>query len=250
MQWNIKINCKVEKIVEFIQSNINDSCIVNLQEVSSNSFSQIKEILINNAVFSLDFRTPGIYEGRNRKMGVATLVSGGQIKNKGLLNNTVFPERSLVTEIEFGNVNITNLTFHSLTGVDYKKAKSSNFASIASYLATHSIDLFTCDANEPKVDSFDDNLIECFDNRDKGENAGLLFGKNRIHDLVDSYKSYAKINNLELNNGYTHITGKIPKRYDFIYGNKSWQIQSSKSYYQESLNASSDHGMVITDYII
>jgi len=250
IQWNLKINSSIDKIIEFLKLNLTENCIINLQEVSVNSFLKLKELIGINIAFSLDFRTPGVYEGKNRKMGVATLVFGGLITKKGILENTVFPERSLLTEILIGDVKITNLTFHSLTGVDYKKAKSSNFASIASYLSTNTIDLFTCDANEPKVDSFNDELIECFDNRDKGEKAGLLFGKNRVHDFVDSYKAYAKNCNSELSSGYTHITGKKPKRYDFIYGNKNWKIQNSKCYYKESIIATSDHAILITDYEI
>lgn len=250
IQWNIKINSTIDRIVDFLKTKTTDNCIINLQEVSINSFNILKEKVSDMAAFSLDLRKPGMYEGKNRKMGIATLVIGGEISTTELLDNTVFPERSLLTKIMFGNKNIMNLTFHSLTGVDYRKAKSSNFASIASYLSLNTIDLFTCDANEPKVDSFDDDLIECFNNCDKGDKAGLLFGKNRIHDFIDSYKYYAKSNNFELHTGYSYITGKNFKRYDCIYGNKKWIIEDSKCYYEESINASSDHGMVVTDYII
>jgi hypothetical protein len=250
IQWNIKFNCSIEKIIDLLKLYITDNCIINLQEVSQNSILQLKESNSLDYAYSLDLRTPGIYESKNRKMGVATFVAGGIILKKGLLNNTVFPERTLLTGIKFEEATITNLTFHSLTGVDYKKAKSSNFASIASFLYLHSIDLFTCDANEPKVDSYDEQLIECFDNRDKGKNASLLFGKNKVHDFVDSYKAYAKSVNLSIDSGFTHITGKKPKRYDFIYGNKNWKILSSTSYYKEAVNATSDHAILITDYSI
>jgi hypothetical protein len=52
------------------------------------------------------------------------------------------------------------LNFHSLTGVDYKKAKFSNFATIAEYIVENpELDFFICDANEPKTDGLDDEKL-------------------------------------------------------------------------------------------
>lgn len=250
IQWNIKINCQIDKILEYLKIFIKPNTVINLQEVSKNASIKISEESKTNMEFSLDYREPGLYEGRNRKMGVMTIVYGGTINKTALLDMTVFPERSLATTIDFKEVTIENLTFHSLTGVDYKKAKSSNFASIASYLDKSKVDLLTCDANEPKIDSFDENLIECFDNKDKGKNASYLFGMNRMHQLIDSYKFYADKTNVKLESGYTHITGGNRKRYDFIYGNPKWEILKSETNYEESLNATSDHAILVTDYLI
>ena len=86
IQWNICIISKISKIVEFIDRNITEKCIVNLQEVTEKSFNYLKENLNDNAAFSLIHRTPGVYEGKNRKMGVATLCFGGSIAESCLLN--------------------------------------------------------------------------------------------------------------------------------------------------------------------
>jgi hypothetical protein len=251
IQWNICIISKISKIVEFIDRNITEKCIVNLQEVTEKSFNYLKENLNDNAAFSLIHRTPGVYEGKNRKMGVATLCFGGSIAESCLLNRSVFPERTLITKIKMDERVVNNFTFHSLTGVDYKKAKSSNFASIASFLASSGeIDFFSCDANEPKTDSINDELMEFYDNRDEGKNAGLLFGNEKAHTLIDSYKSYAKQSGEKLSDGFTYITGKVKRRYDHMYHNPIWEMVCAKSFYEDSIEASSDHAMVICDYTV
>jgi hypothetical protein len=179
IQWNIKINSNSSGISKLLNEHIKDNTIINLQEVSENSYNEISQSIQGEKAFSLFHRRPGIYEGKNRKMGVMTITTGGAILKSSLVVQSLLPERTLITEIAFDNQLITNLTFHSLTGVDYKKAKASNFASLASYLAVQEINLFTCDANEPEVDSMVEDEIKFFDNRDKGANAELLFGKNQ-----------------------------------------------------------------------
>ena len=249
IQWNISVKSQISKVIEFIGKNITDKCLVNLQEVTEDSFKQLEKSLTDNAAFSLDYRIPGVYEGRNRKMGVATLLFGGSIERASLLDRSVFPERTLITEVKMGERIVRNFAFHSLTGVDYKKAKSSNFASIATFLASNGdIDFFSCDANEPKKDSIHDGQLEFYDNRDKGRNASLLFGKDKVHGLTDSYKECSKRTVRNLSDGFTYITGKVRRRYDHVYHNPKWKVVFAESLYQESTEASSDHAMVICDY--
>jgi len=246
IQWNIKINSNVDKIIEFLKLKIQDNAIINLQEVSMNNYQKICESIKMNSSYSLNFRKPGKYEGKNRYMGVMTLTNIGKIVSSQLINYSVFPERTLQATINTGKIQISNLNFHSLTGVDYKKAKSSNFASIASFLSENNIDIISCDANEPKIDSVNDDEIECFDNRDKGKMASLLFGKEKIHNLVDSYKQCCRKNNKEIETGYSHITGGKKKRYDLIYCREDWRILYSESNYLESIKHTSDHALVET----
>ena len=251
IQWNIKINSKTDGIAEFLLSKLEGNTVVGLQEVSETAYEKISTHLQHNNAFSLHLRTPGKYEGRNRRMGVMVIASGGEISNSQLVDCSVFPERTLVAKIKFDGLDVNALSFHSLTGVDYKKAKSSNFASIASFLDENPVDIFTCDANEPQIDTFDEENVVCFDNRDKGEKASLLFGKTKVHSMIDTYKEIARRSNLQLEDGYTHIlNGGKKKRYDFVYCNKAWKILSSKVYYEDAIAAGSDHGMVVTDVLI
>jgi hypothetical protein len=246
IQWNIKINSNPKMILAYIKEKMEYYSIINLQEVSRNNYEILKNELKLDCSYSLDLRVPGKYEGRNRQMGVMTMINNGSIINTHLIEKSVFPERTLVTSLKLSNLILTNLTFHSLTGVDYKKAKSSNFASIASYFPENKIDIMTCDANEPNIESVNEDEIIFFDNRDKGKMACLLFGKDKIHDLVDTYKYFTLAESRILLNGYTHIVGGNKKRYDYIYCKNNWKVISSEVTYEASIKASSDHGMVET----
>src|SRR5690554_3774628 len=123
-------------------------------------------------------------------MGVATLSFEASVVSSSLVARSVFPERTLVADLDFGSGKLRTLNFHSLTGVDYKKAKSSNFASLADFLESETIDFLCCDANEPKVDSLFAEQVEFFDNRDRGRCAAMIFGGDAKHKLVDSFKQH------------------------------------------------------------
>ena len=145
---------------------------------------------------------------------------------------------------------IKNLSFHSLTGCDYKKAKSSNFASIASFLHNNSLNVMTFDANEPDIDSVNENEIVFFKTNDgTDKNATLLLGDNKVHDLKDGWREIIRKENRSFEDGYTFIIrGNKKKRYDYIFADKSWKITDFKVLYEKSLAATSDHAMLIADY--
>jgi len=254
IQWNISFKCKADKIAEFLINHIYESTIINLQEVNQQQHNELLELLKpDDYVFSLDKRPKGQFEGKNRALGVSTYIFDGLIESSNLLDRSVFPERTLLVNSIFGSEKIQTLNFHSLTGVDYKKAKSSNFASIADFLhqAKDKLDFFCCDANEPMVDSLYESELEFWDNKDKGKNAQLLFGQYKVHELVDSFRTYL------LDKGQTtttnpltisHKTGSNGRRYDFIYNSRKWIIKGIKYLYEDSIKATSDHSIVIGDY--
>jgi hypothetical protein len=128
IQWNISFNCTAHKIAGYIAQSISGQTIVNLQEVTEKTYREISSILVtSDKAYSIDLRRPGRYEGKNRTMGVATFVFGGKIAHYDLIYRSIFPERTLFSMIQFEKRKISVLNFHSLTGVDYKKAKSSNY---------------------------------------------------------------------------------------------------------------------------
>ncbi len=100
IQWNIKINSNVDKIIEYLNLKIQESAIINLQEVSMNNYQKICESLKIDSLYSLNFRKPGKYEGKNRYMGVMTLVNVGEIVTSQLINSSIFPERTLYSAID------------------------------------------------------------------------------------------------------------------------------------------------------
>ncbi|RPH52222.1 MAG: hypothetical protein EHM85_03795 [Desulfobacteraceae bacterium] len=256
IQWNISFNCTANKIADYISQSISGPTIVNLQEVTEKAYREISSILMtSDKAYSIDLRRPGRYEGKNRTMGVATFVFGGKIAHYDLIYRSVFPERTLFSTIQFKKRKISVLNFHSLTGVDYKKAKSSNFASIADFIAEkgQKLDFFTCDANEPKTDALDDDEVEFADNRDKGYNASLIFGKNKVHALRDAYKIHIQKSKLPIRTNplaTSHVNGGSHRRYDFIYCSKEWDVQHVSYPYKESVSASSDHSIVIGDFLL
>lgn len=143
VQWNIRINSNVDAISRRIDRAVQPGTVLHLQEVSASAFTSLCEQLDpDGSAFSLSHRCPGKHEGRNRRMGVATLTFDGLIVDSKLLDRSVFPERTLATEVNMSGQTIQSLNFHSLTGVDYYKAKSSNFASIADFLHSEDLDFF------------------------------------------------------------------------------------------------------------
>jgi len=252
VQWNIRINCDVDAISERIRTAKKNSSIVHLQEVSESAFEILcKKLDPDGCAFSLIHRPPGRNEGKNRKMGVATLTFGSEIVDEFLIERSIFPERALVTEIEIDNAKVRTLNFHSLTGVDYKKAKSSNFASIADFLESDDLDFMCCDANEPKVDSMLETEVEFFDNRDKGRCAAMIFGSNSRHALLDSYKTHLQAVGAEVKASplaTSYLAAGQPRRYDHIFHAPRWKVIAMSYDYDSAIKASSDHAIVIADF--
>ena len=253
IQWNIKYNSNSLKIAELIKASIDGATLIQLQEVTQSHFEYLQEYLSpNDSAFSLNYRSPGRYEGKNRALGVATFVFGGDILKSALLERSLFPERTMFVEAEFNSMKIKSLNFHSLTGVGYKQGKASNFASIADFLAENALDFFSCDANEPMVDSLDINKLEFFDNGDKGRCAALVFGKDKVHQLEDVWRSFnlsQGILSVDPPISYV-INSKVMKRYDFIYASPQLNPVGVQYLLDESILASSDHALVIADFEI
>lgn len=256
IQWNISYTSKPEIIAKQLQRYLNNKeipTIMCLQEVSEKSYKTLINILSPSFnCFSLNLRPRGKNEGRNRALGVATLGFNLLLGSFDLVHRAVFPERTLAVTCTHEGKAIRLLNFHSLTGVDYKKAKSSNFASLADYLELNTdLDFMCCDANEPKVDSlYLENRI-FYDNRDKGQNASHIFGSNSIHSLQDALVEYLKLKGeIESENplAISFMTGNNPRRYDHIYSSKEWNVDRIDYKYEEAIKATSDHAIVIGSF--
>jgi hypothetical protein len=184
-------------------------------------------------------------------MGVATLTFGAKIVEGFLVQRSVFPERTLVVESEILGRKVRTLNFHSLTGVDYKKAKSSNFESIADFLESEAIDFLCCDANEPKRDSRRWEEVEFFDNRDKGRGAAMIFGCESRHGLRDSYRTHLLDTGTELDTvplATSYLVAGRPRRYDHIFHAPWWNVEAMSYDYDSGVQASSDHAVVVADF--
>ena len=255
IQWNVSFKSKSDEIARFLLDAVGDHTVITLQEVLGPVHNKIMSLLKpDSSAYSLNHRVPGRFEGKNRKLGVATYVFGGLITDSSLVSRSVFPERTLHTLIKFQDTDVSLLNFHSITGCDYKKAKSSNFATLADFIYEENLDFFACDANEPKVDSLNVDEIEFFDNKDKGKNAALILGPFAMHNLKDTLKTHLINNNIEAKGSplaTSHIVSKkYQRRYDHIYHSSNWRVDSITHPYKDSIKATSDHSAVIGDFYL
>lgn len=261
-----KINFLLETITSF---NRNTKVVFVLEEVKVKDFEYIKNNIKGfKFIYSLDIRKRGKYEGLNRGLGLVIAYSSNITLIKyNLLKRTLFPERTLHAIFSCNNYKFGVLGFHALTGVGYKKAKSSQFASIADYIDKNEIDIdFLCfDANEPKTDSYDISNIEFHDQQgDKGYSASLIMGENRVHKLNDAYREYISLNYNSLSKQTKQkikdklgtdllktshiITGGGKKRYDYIFCSSRCNVINLEYRLAEAIKAGSDHALVVGEF--
>lgn len=252
IQWNISARSDPDEIARYLTGCIpNDKpFIICLQEVIESSFQVLKTILPADAMYySLHLRPRGTHEGRNRALGVAIFGFNLTGVSCSLVDRSVFPERALDATFCLNQEKIRILNFHSLTGVDYKKAKSSNFASLADHLqANPDIDFMCFDANEPRIDSLFAEKREFYDNRDRGTKAALLMGAKPSHNLQDALVQYLlSQGEVEDKNplATSFITGKTCRRYDHVYAHKSWRVVDIEYRYDDAIRHTSDHAVVV-----
>lgn len=255
IQWNVSSSCNPVSISSFLQSHlINDTpTIICLQEVTPNIHQVISSHLSPSFnIYSLNLRPKGKREGRNRSLGIEILGFNLAFEYSDLIHRSVFPERTLDVTCSSEKKKIRVVSFHSLTGVDYKKAKSSNFATLADHLEENAdIDFLCFDANEPKVDSLYPEKRVFYDNRDKGKNASLILGKDSVHHLQDTFVTFLSATGQQEDKNplaVSFMTEHIPRRYDYIYSLPRWLVRKVAYKYDEALNATSDHAIVIGDF--
>lgn len=262
---------KIEALQSVISKTTNfQPFIVCLQEVTENSYSHISKIKeFNNHIFSLNIRKPGELEGQNRKLGCMIIISKElKFDNSFLINRSLFPERALVAEIVYSGKTFQAISFHSLTGVGYKKAKSANFATIADYLSSRreKPTILCCDLNEPKIDHIDINKNVYFNqNGDKGKYAELILNSKRAHNLRDSFRLWLEKNEPEYSRikkeqestdeiEYSplilshKVRNTYSKRYDYIMVSPEFEVQSINYDYNAGIEGGSDHAILIGDY--
>jgi hypothetical protein len=248
LDWNISFKCKINQIIDFLKVYISEQpyTIICLQEVLPHYYQALKEEFgEENIAYSLHHRPPGKFEGKNRALGVSTITNNCRILDSHLVSQAMVPERCLFTGIQIERTKIGVLNFHALTGKDYKNAKASNFASIASYIYENEAKLdFLCfDANEPFKDFQDIEKVQFYNNGDKGENAALILGKNKIHKLTDSLRTYYQENGV-VNENEPLTPSHKNKRFDYIFHSLNWKVLKIEYPKKVSLEASSDHSLV------
>lgn len=252
IHWNISYSSQKEKIAEYLKDALNDNdTVACLQEVTEDAFSHILGTIGVgfDYVYSLHFRRPGKYDGKNRQLGVLIICPNSMyIIDSGVMTRTPFPDRTAYAEVLYEGQIYRILSLHSITGCAYSKAKSAQFLSFAEAVESFHPDIVTIDANEPKVDHYDTAQIEFYDNQDKGQGARTFFSamddiglKDAFAELYDHRKFVPR---MPLATSIK-VRGKGNCRYDFILTNTSLlPVRSSRYLYEEGLAHTSDHAIV------
>ena len=207
LNWNISYGCDIEKIYRELCKNImtDDLFIITLQEVTENSYNYLKNKFKDVATlnFSLDYRIPGRYDTRSRKLGVMIITSKKiKIIESNVFERCLLPDRTLFATININNKIIKIATLHSITGCDHKKAKSIQFYSFAEVIEEYKPDILTIDANEPEIDHYNISQMHFFNNKDKGVGAKTFFNTCCKIGLVDAYGQVYNFNNYKFGDGW------------------------------------------------
>lgn len=252
ISWNISYSSKKEKIAEKLISELIDKkTIICLMEVVPATYEYLKSILSENygMSYSLDFRKPGKFDSRSRKLGVMFLYPlSMEVSSVDVLWRAPFPDRTLMMRYKEPDGDYkTIMTVHSVTGCDYKRTKSVQFDSFAEIVEDLQPDFVTFDANEPNEDAFDIENMVFFDNKDKGAGAKRFFTTLVENGLADSFTLTHRredfVGKQPLITSHI-IRGRLHKRYDFIFVKKKSPIKSCDYCYEEGIEASSDHAIV------
>ncbi len=275
INWNISYQLNNPK-TKLLKSAINEvayPCIVALEEVSEVTYRDIcdNEVL-KSCIFSLDYRKPGKFEGRERALGcLVACVGDAEIVSSSIIERAPFPERTLSAKIRVTGKIFELVCFHSLVGIAYGKTKSAQFAAITDYL--HDCRgrpvIFCGDAEEPKVDHYDLRKTVFFDQKgDAGKPARTLLGSSKAHNLKDAYRiwltqssgkgkeAFDKIKRYqdEKKKGLessplavSHISGGKKKRYDYLFVSPDWDVDNIEYRYAKAIVAGSNHAMLVAD---
>lgn len=247
LNWNISYQGKIENKIDFINQYMQENTCVMLQEVKPHAFEYIKNYFGEkyNFMYSLDYRKPSKFDSEARKLGVLIILDKKiDILDCGVIERSPFPDRTIYATIKVGLQVIKVLALHSLTGCGYYRTKSVQYDSFAEFIDEYKPDIIGIDANEPETDHYDMTQMEFFDN---GPGAKNFFLKVQENGLLDSY---VKINNIVSNETIpltqSHkVRRRGSVRYDFIFINKSIEIENMNYYYDEAVNAGSDHALLI-----
>lgn len=181
-------------------------------------------------------------------LGVGLLVTPEiEVVRWGLIDRAPFPERTLAAELVVGDRSLHVVVFHSLTGVDYRRAKAAQFISITEYLLGLAGDVVLMgDANEPEVDAPARREIKLWKGNGKG--AEYLFGPEPVHGLHDAWRGFLgdRVNDAPAAGplAVSHRTRGNPRRYDHIYVPAAWTVTDMEYRYDEGTAAGSDHALV------
>ena len=247
---NISYGADANKIAQMLQRYMIGDYIITLQEVSPNSYEKLYSELNKNAhlIYSLEYRKPGKFDGRNRMLGALIIASKNfRLVECGVFERTLFPDRTVYATFALNGEMLKVASIHGITGCDYNKAKSVNFNSLAEMTDDYRPDIVSVDANEPKVDHYEVEKMIFYDKH--GNGARNFFTTLTNIGLADSYAiDYDPKNYIEgepLTVSHVIRTNKRAMRYDFVFINQERIAFEECVYdYKQGCEASADHAII------
>ena len=274
INWNIsyQVNNPKSKLLKSAINEVKTPSVIALQEVSEGTYQDLCENeILKGCVFSLNYRKPGRFDGKNRALGCLIACVGDiVVMESSVIERAPFPERTLVARLKVADNVFEIVCFHSLTGVAYGRAKSAQFSAISEYL--HGLSgvpvVFCGDANEPKIDHYDLDKTVFFNQKgDGGKTAKMLLGRTDAHNLRDAYRIWLESNDKELERikryqgekeknldsaplAVSHIVRGKKKRYDYLFVSPEWSVENVDYRYAKAMFTGSDHAMLVVDLIL
>ena len=248
IHWNAGYGSKIEKVDDLLKRMGGD--VIALLEVTPGKYEYLREQYKDRIVYSLDYRKPGKYDSRGRKLGIALIMSDEiEILDSGVFERALLPDRTLWAVVRYKGTEIKIASFHSITGCDHKKAKSMFFNSIAEAVDEYRPDIVTIDANEPDKDFYIVEGMKFFDRN--GPGAKNFFTCLKEIGLTDSYAvNYDSNNYVEgeplIPSHYIQGKSTNAKRYDFIFVNDTYKVGNVEYLMKDAMDATGDHALVKT----
>lgn len=249
INWNISYMNAAEPKIAYLDSIVEGNpFIAILQEMTPEQYSMFRK-RYPNIRYSLDYRIPGKYDTRQRKLGIAIVASSDfHIEDARVLDRCLLPDRTLLVDLKSEDGLLLRIMgLHSITGIDHKKAKSIQFLSFAEAIDLYRPDIVAFDANEPKQDHFLVDKMVFFDNKDGGEGAHTFFRTLNDIGLSDTYLAHYDTKNYVPGEPLTmsHLIqlGDQKRRYDFVFARDTLRIADSEYHYKDSVKAGSDHAL-------
>lgn len=257
INWNISWMYEIENKTTYLKTLVEgQSFIIILQEVKERSYEVLKTAFsdIANIEYSLIYRVPRKYDTDSRKLGVAILVSKDiKIVNAKVLDRALMPDRTLLVDVEYGDVSLRIMGLHSITGCQHLKAKEIQYFSFAEAIDEYKPDIVGIDANEPQYDHHEIREMTFFDNYNKGNGCKTFFETMQVNRMVDAFiKNYdieKYVDGEYLVTSHVIKRGNKKVRYDFMFINETKFKDYHCMYdYDNAVQARSDHAGVILEY--
>ena len=249
IEWNIGYGANPEIIFKELEKYMNDTFIFMILEVVPQAYEKFTNMFAGKATleYSLDYRKPGKYDGKNRKLGVMIATSKDiNVKDAGVFDRTLYPDRTLYECIEVDGRNLKIVALHSITGCSHLSSKSINFCSFAEVIDDFKPDIVAMDANEPETDHFEIKNMKFFERNGKG--ARIFFEALDDLGLRDSFTINYDVNRFVEGMPLTishMINGKKPVRYDFVFVNEKIEVHDVSYDYDAAKKATADHAIIL-----